>query len=51
MSDPSRLTNNNVAIQFENYIKSLMEWTLDAQKGEDFSYNSLQALANLSLND
>jgi hypothetical protein len=28
-----------------------MEWTLDASKGEDFQYNSLLALSNLSLND
>lgn len=29
MSDPNRFVNNNIAIQFENYVKSLMEWTLD----------------------
>ncbi|CAD8183219.1 unnamed protein product [Paramecium pentaurelia] len=52
MSDPQRLQNtNNVSIQFENYIKSLMDWTLDGQKGEEFQYNALQTLSNLAIND
>lgn len=51
MSDPQRLNTTNLAMQFENYIKSLMEWTLDGQKGEEFQYNALMTLANLAIND
>jgi hypothetical protein len=28
-----------------------MEWTMDSSKGEEFQYNSLITLSNLSLND
>lgn len=36
MTDPQRLNASNTAMQYENYIKSLMDWTLDAQRGEEF---------------
>jgi hypothetical protein len=36
VSDSNRLSNSNLAVQFENYIKQIMDWALDSSKGEDF---------------
>lgn len=51
ISDSNRLSSSNLAAQFENYVKQLMDWSLDGSKGDEYQYNALLTLSNLSLND
>ncbi len=51
ISDPNKTKYFNYDVQFENYIKYLIDFTFDDSKSTEFINLALLTLANLALKD
>lgn len=51
ISDPNKARFANYEVQFENYIKIIMDYTFNKQKTHEYVNLSLKTLSNLCLKD